>query len=213
MQTRRIDILRQLGAALAVAGLLAAPAASGAQETPPQAESAAGEAEDQSFPAVAYVNSQLVVQNAPGASEAQQTFSQEVEQAQQEVRDLQARLDSLTEAYQRQEATLSEQARQQRQARIRELQQELQQRAQELDDNLSQRQQELLQPIYEKVRGVIEEIRAERGYALVFDVSGPGVVAADPTLNITDEVLDRLREQSPGDTATASPTGGEGGRR
>lgn len=160
------------------------------------------------FPPVAYVNTQQVVTQAPGATEAQEAFQEELKKYQAEVRQMQTTLDSLRQAYQQQEATLTEEARQKRQEEIRQKQQELQQRAQALEEKVGTRQQELLAPILERVQGVIEEIRNERGYALVFDVSGPGVVAADPSLNITQDVLDRLEQRAVNDTASTS--GGTG---
>lgn len=156
---------------------------------------------------VAYVNTQQVVMNAPGATEAQQTFQQELQKYQAEVKQMQAELDSLEQALEQQRSTLTPAAVKKREQEIAQKRRKLQQRAQQLEKQVGNRQQELLQPILERVHKVIEEIRVERGYALVFDVSQPGVVAADPSLNITQDVLQRLQEQP---TDTASVSGGSG---
>ena len=66
---------------------------------------------------------------------------------------------------------------------------------------LAQRQSELMAPIMESVRKVLEDIRAEDGYAMIFS-SEPGaspILAADKNLDITDRVVSRLR-------ATAKPS-------
>ena len=60
-----------------------------------------------------------------------------------------------------------------------------------------QRQQELVQPVMDKINQVIEQIRAEGAYTLIFDVSAGGVVAADPGLDLTQEVIRRLKAAAP----------------
>ena len=65
-----------------------------------------------------------------------------------------------------------------------------------------QRQQELVQPVMDRINEVIEEIREEGSYAIIFDVAGGGVVAADSALDLTQEVIRRL--QASGETAGAT---------
>lgn len=153
-----------------------------------------------------YLNSQEVLTQAPGSNEAQRTFERELAEMQSELQTRASVLDSLVRDYQRQEVLLSPQAREEKQAEIRTKQQELQSRRAELDSRARQRQQELLKPILDRVSAVIEEMRRENGWPMVFDVSAEGVVAADPSLDITARVIDRLRQGAP-DTAQAPATG------
>ena len=92
---------------------------------------------------------------------------------------------------------LSETARQTRQQEMAEKNQVLQQRTLELEEQANQRRQQLLQPILERVQAEIENFRAERGFTMVFDASAAGLIAADPTLDVTDQVLARLQAQGP----------------
>lgn len=183
--------------------LLAATAAAPLPAQQQQAES----------PRIAYVNSQVALQQAPGADSAQKAFQREVEKYRQEAKQLTSELDSLRQQFQQQQGMLSEQARQQRQQELLQRQKEVQVQVSKIEKKLQRRQQELMQPILERVQKVIEEIRAERGYDMVFDVSGPGVVAADPELNITDEVVARLQETSAqgGTSGSGGDTGTGGG--
>jgi Skp family chaperone for outer membrane proteins len=48
----------------------------------------------------------------------------------------------------------------------------------------------------DRVNAAIEEIRAEGSYALIVDVSSGAVVAADPLLDLTQEVLARLNAEA-----------------
>lgn len=164
---------------------------------------------------IAYVNSQAVIQQAPGADSAQKAFQQEVQKYRQEAKQLTAELDSLQQNFQQQQGMLSEQARQKRQQQLVQRQKQVQSQVSKIEKKLQQRQQELMQPILDRVQKVIEQMRAERGYDIILDVSGPGVVAANPDLNITQDVIARLEEMaSQGAAGTRGGAGspGTGGR-
>jgi Skp family chaperone for outer membrane proteins len=70
------------------------------------------------------------------------------------------------------------------------------------------RQAQLVKPIMERVQSVIETIRTEEGYSMIFDVGSQVsvVVAADKKLDLTDRVLARLKSQGPPPKAPASGT-------
>ncbi len=150
-----------------------------------------------------YLNSADIIQSTPGSAEAQRTFDREIADMRTELQTQASAVDSLLRDYQRQEALLSPQAKDQKQGEIRTLQGNLETRRQEMETQAGQRQQELLRPILERVSGVIETIRSERNYAMVFDISTEGVVAADPSLDITDIVKARLGAAD--STAAAQP--------
>ena len=152
-----------------------------------------------------YIDSQQILQQAPGASEAQQTWSRELAQYRSEVQQLAAEIDSMQSNLEQQREMLNQAAIERRQQEIAQKQQELRQRAQELEQRAAQRQQELLGPILDQVRTVIAEIREEQGYTMVFDASAAGVLAADPRLDITDLVIRRLQERQA--RAESSPSG------
>jgi outer membrane protein len=148
-----------------------------------------------------YLNSAQILQAAPGSADAQRTFDRELGQWRTELEQQAAVVDSLLRDYQRQEVMLSPQAKEQKQTEIQTLQQQLQNRRLELENQAQQRQQELLRPILERVTGIIEQIRSENNYAMVFDISTEGVVAAAPELDITDLVMQRMGTAAPaGDT-------------
>jgi outer membrane protein len=151
---------------------------------------------------VVYLRSADIVQQAPGSAEAQRTFESELTEMRAELQIQAQVVDSLLQYYQRQEVLLSPQAKDEKQQEIRDKQQELTTRQRELETRAQQRQQELLQPILQRVSGVIEEIRLERGYSIVLDASTEGVVAADSTLDITAMVLSRLGQVAPPDSAS-----------
>lgn len=143
-----------------------------------------------------YLNSAEILQSTPGMADAQRTFDREIAERRTELTQQAATVDSLVRDYQRQEQLLSPQAKEQKQQEIQNLQRALNTRRAEMETELGQRQLELQRPILERVSNVIEAIRAERNYTMVFDVSAEGVVAADPALDITDLVKSRLADNT-----------------
>jgi outer membrane protein len=145
-----------------------------------------------------WVNSQLIIRQVPGYAEAESTLNAEVQGYRDEVQKLQTQLDSTMRAYDREQIALSPSNRDAKQTAIREMQQRLQQRYDELQNQAAQRERELVSPLEERVKGVIEGLRAERNLWFIFDVGAPGnnVVAADKSLDLTAIVVQRLQGAS-----------------
>jgi outer membrane protein len=142
---------------------------------------------------IGYINSQNILAETPGAKEAQAQFDQDMAGYRSEVEGLAKELETLVQQYEQQQAMLSPSAKQQREADIRTKQQAYQERLAAIDQRAAQRQQELVQPVMDRINQTIEQVRAEGSYALIFDVAAGGVVAADPALDLTQEVIRRLQ--------------------
>ncbi len=145
---------------------------------------------------IAFINSRQVLQQTPGYQTAESTFNRDLQRFQDEVQKLQHQFDSTVQAFDQQAIALSPAAKQAKQKELQQLQQRLEQRSTELRQKAQQREQELLQPIQERVNAVIKGLRAEGNYALIFDADAPGsnIVAADPALDLTPKVLQRLKQ-------------------
>lgn len=149
----------------------------------------------QSGAKIAFINSRQILQKTPGYAAAESTFDREVKGFREEVQKLQQQLDSAIQAFDQQSIALSPSARQAKQKDVQALQQRIAQRSEELQQRAQQREQELMAPIQTRINAVIQGLRAEGNYAVIFDADAQGgvVVAADPALNITAKVLLRLR--------------------
>lgn len=139
-----------------------------------------------------FVNTGRILPVAPGADSAQSAFEQELQGYQAELEVLASELDSLVAAYRRQETLLDQTAKDQKQQEILAKQRSAQQRQAELEQLSNRRRDQLLAPILQNITSVIEDLRAEREYAIVFDIAESGVIAADSTLDITRAVMERL---------------------
>lgn len=155
----------------------------------------AGAASAQDSPRFAYINSDAIIAQAPGAREAQQAFEKEMTAYKAELEGLENELKALMTEYEQKQVMLSPEAKRQRQEELQQKQAAYQQRAMELEQTAAQRQAELVQPIMERINTVIGAIRQEGAYAMIFDVAEGGVVAADPSLDLTSQVLERLKAQ------------------
>ncbi len=153
-----------------------------------------GAAAAQTSGGLAYIDSQRILAEAPGTSEAQRAFEQDMERYRSELERMTAQLDSLQDNFNRQQATLSATVREQRQQEIQQKFMEYQQRSMELEETAQQRQAELVGPIMRRISEVIEQIRTEGNYAMIFDTATGALITADPQLDLTDRVLERLRQ-------------------
>jgi outer membrane protein len=173
--------------------LAAVSGAAGAQGAAPVTPSAPGVLK------VAYLNSSQVLEGSPGRAEALAQFEKETLPMRTQMQRMQDSLQAIIGEYQKAAPQLTPAQRSQREASIGGKQQEYQQRAQEMQQAAQARQEELMAPIMEQVNKVIQDVRAEDGYAFIFDSGAqvPFIVSADKNLDITSRIIDRLKSLGP----------------
>jgi outer membrane protein len=177
-------VVRHVWALLVLPLLAVLPAMASAQQTGGAAK-------------VAFVNMQRVLAETPGYAQAESTLATENASYRTEVQRMQAQLDSMASALQEQGALLSPQARQSRRQELETKQSEAQQRYNDLQQKAAQRQEEVVGPIYNRAVAVIEKLRQDGGYAIVFDVSSQsGIVTADRSLDLSDKAIAALKAPS-----------------
>jgi outer membrane protein len=160
---------------------------------------------------IAYVNTQAIFDAAPGRAEAEAQFEKEMGTLREQVKRMDDSLNAMVGDYQKNAARLDSATRSRRETAIRTRQDEYRQRASTLEQQLGQRRDALLQPIMERIRTALEQIRAEDGYALILnnDPQGSLIVSADKNLDITERVVARLKTLAanapPGRPATGAP--------
>jgi outer membrane protein len=145
---------------------------------------------------LAFISSQEILQQTPGYAAAESTYRKELQASQTEYQKLQTQLDSAQQVFEQQSFVLSPVARAAKQKDLQAMGQRVDQRSQELQERLRAREQELLGPLRTRINSVIQGIRAEMNYSVIFDADAAGgfIAAADPGLNITARVLQRLKQ-------------------
>lgn len=150
---------------------------------------------------IGYVDSEAIIRQAPGYTEASDAFNRTATGWRDTLEQKRTRLQELFDDYKRQEPVLSPENRTEKQQEILALEQEAQQYFQAKfgpEGEAANRQAELMQPIVERVNRAIDDVRQTEGYHLIFDLNDGALVAGDPALNITDVVIQRMSAQAGG---------------
>jgi outer membrane protein len=150
---------------------------------------------------VAYVQTSVLLDQAPGRAEAEAQFDKETGTYRDQIKRMSDSLNAMIADFQKRQATLAATARDAQTKSIQAKEAEYQRRTQELEQKAQGRQSELVQPILDKIKAAIEEVRVEGGYAMIFNADqGSPIVAVDKNLNVTDRVLTKLKG-----TTTSAP--------
>ena len=175
---------------------LGAPAAA---QNPPAPTSSRPATAAGSQSRLAFISSRTILDSTPGYAVAESTFFREFQAMRDEVQKLQQQLDSAVQAYDQASIALSPAAKDAKRRELQQLQDRMGQRSSELDSRARARNQELLGPFQARINTIIQGIRAEGNYAMIFDADaqGNGIVAADPMLNLTAKVIERVRQSNP----------------
>jgi outer membrane protein len=156
---------------------------------------------------IVFVNSQALMEAAPGRAAAEAVLNKEGETLRAQVQKMQDSINAHLAKYQKDEPTLSTAAKDKAQKTLQSEESDLQATQLKLQQSWQARQTEVMAPITDLVKGVLDAIRTEEGYAMILDNApgaGAGIVSADKNLDITDKVVSRLRATAP--KAIAAPT-------
>jgi outer membrane protein len=148
---------------------------------------------------IAFVNVPAILQSMPDYRRADSIYKGYAAQYQVQETKLQSILDSAGQAYQDTQAMLTQSDRANKLKQLQRLQDSLNAADDSLKSKSQQQQQELLQPIIDRVRSVVEGIRAENNYDYIIDINamGSAVLAVNKSLDMTQKAIDRL-QSAPG---------------
>ena len=167
---------------------------------------AAGSAAAQGGQKFAYIRSSVLLEQAPGRAEAEAQFDKETGTYREQIKRMSDSLNAMVADFEKTQTSLSASVRDTRGKSIQAREAEYQRRTRELEQKAQQRQGELVQPILDRVKQAIEDLRLEGGYSFVFNADqGSSIVAMDKNLDITDRVLAKLRSST---VAAPRPTTG-----
>jgi outer membrane protein len=157
---------------------------------------------------IAYVNVPQIMQSLPEAARADSVFTAYTRTLAAPLTRLQQVVDSSEQAYQTAAPMLSSSVRADRLKALQKLEDSVTSLRDTLQAEAQRRQNELLAPISDRVRGVVEGLRAEGNYDYVLDINamGSAVVAENTSLDLTSKAIQRLH-------GTAGGTGGGSGGR
>lgn len=173
------------------------------------ASASSASAQAAAAPKFGFINSAAILAEAPGRAEAENRFKTEVAAYQAQLQRMSDSLQTMAASFDKEAPKLDSATRVSRAKVIQDRETAYQTRARDLDQQMQTRQAELIRPIMENLQKVIEQVRAEDGYAMIFDVASQTsvIVAADKSLDITPKVLARVKAApAPKPTATGAVT-------
>ena len=144
---------------------------------------------------IGYIHTQEVLAQYPPAQAVFDQLEGANTRWTNELQLLRTNLDQALAEYQQQQMTMTPEARQAREQELASQNTAIMTRQDQIVSESRQLQDDLLQPVMDDVTAVIEEVRVEGGYAIIFDANADAIVAADESLNLTQEVLNRLEEK------------------
>lgn len=160
-----------------------------------------------------YINSQLVLQQAPGRAALEAQLKTQTDVLQKRIMVMQDSMDVILAAYQKDQPTLTPAVRTQREEAITKKRTAFAQEAETLQQKFADARETISRPLMEMFNRVLNEIRAEEGFAFIFDVGAEAqvIVAADKNLDVTEKVIARMRTAAAAKPAVAAPTKPAGG--
>ena len=158
---------------------------------------------------IAYINSQIVLQQAPGRATLEAQLKKEMDVYTKRMEVMQDSVETMMAAYSKDLATMTPAVKTQREETINKKRLAFAQEAQQLEQKAAEARETISRPLMEMFNRVLNEVRAEDGYAFIFDVGSEAqaIVAADKNLDITEKVVARMRTAAAAGPAAARPAG------
>jgi outer membrane protein len=159
---------------------------------------------------IAFVNSEVILQEFGAVQQAMDTFNRDVEGWQQELAVKQRELEDLQKEIDHQSLMLSDERRQEREREYQRKLAEFESLKESIwspDGLVEQRNEELMRPIVSRIQSVLEQLATEEGYDLILDAADSNILYGDPSFDLTRRVLDVLGTQT--GTQESTPSGDE----
>lgn len=150
---------------------------------------------------IGYVNSQEILSKFKDAQDAQNRLQEIIKGWEQEATEMQNQIRELQDQLESQSLLLSEEKKAEKNQELQQMYLNYQQFSQQKfgpQGEAYTKQQELMQPVQEKILGVISDLGKEQAFDYIFDaVAGNIVFAAETQPDLTQAVIDRLNKAVP----------------
>lgn len=143
---------------------------------------------------LAYVDTRVILESAPGKAEAEAMLQKEAVAWDAEVRKMQDQMTAMITKFQKESPAMTQAVRDKETKTIQDKQAEFQKRNDEINQEAEKRRNEVLQPLLDQVKLALEDVRKQMNLDMIFDVGqNATIVAVDKNLNLSDRVIARLR--------------------
>jgi outer membrane protein len=184
-----MNALVKVAVVLAAAVMLTATG-SGAQTPAPSAPAAsAAPAAGAGLSRIAYIDVQRVLARSAAGVAAREQLEREKATMQKEMDGKRVELEKLRDELEKKGALLTADARRDKQEQFERKRRDAARLADDFQKELEKREQGLLQKVLQDVSGIIERVGKEKGYYMIVEKRGAGVIYAATEADLTDEVI------------------------
>ena len=171
--------------AVVLAAAMTMTAAGGGAQTPaPAAPGASG-----GLHRIAYIDVQRVLARSAAGVAAREQLEREKATMQKEMDGKRVELEKLRDDLEKKGALLTPDARREKQEQFERKRRDAARLADDFQKELEKREQGLLQKVLQEVSGVIERVGKEKGYYMIVEKRGAGVIYAATDADLTDEII------------------------
>ncbi len=136
---------------------------------------------------IAYVDLQRALNSVDEGKAAKENLKREFDQKQKLLDEKKSEFDRLRQDFEKQSVVMSDESRKQKQAELERKGVELQGFFVQLQKELSEREREATRGIFDKMHALVREIAEQEGVSAV--VSAEALIYADPSLDLTNELV------------------------
>jgi outer membrane protein len=138
---------------------------------------------------IGYVDVQRVIVRSVAGMAAREQLEREKAAMQKDVDARKVEVDKLRDELDKKGLVLSADARREKEETLQRKVRDLRRLAEDLEKELQRKEQQATQRILQELTGLIERVGKERGYLLIVEKRGAGVIYGDPEADVTDEVI------------------------
>ena len=138
---------------------------------------------------IGYVDLQRVLARSVAGAAAREELERDKASKQREIDARRTEAEKLREELEKKGALLSQEARREKQDTLERKVRDLRRLADDFQKELEKREQGLLNQALQDITGVIERFGKQRGYLIIVERRGAGVVYASPEADVTEEII------------------------
>jgi outer membrane protein len=143
---------------------------------------------------IAVINMQKVVRQSAAGQKAMEQLNQRFEQLQKELQASQDELKTYKEDLEKKAPLMNEEARADKEREYKKMVRDFKDKSEDAQFEMRQAESKTMEPILKDLEKVVTKLGQERSYTLILENNMPGVYYVDPSIDITDEIINACDE-------------------
>ena len=165
-------------------------------QAPPPAPAPAAGGQVSGLQRIAFIDVQRVLARSAAGVAAREQLEREKATMQKEMDGKRVELEKLREELEKKGALLTADVRRDKQEQFERKRRDAARLADDFQKELERKESQLLQKVLAEVSGIIEKLGKDRGYYLIVEKRGAGVIYASTDADVTDEIIRAYDQQS-----------------